>query len=209
MSELNNVENLSNAWPVAQDNFEQIEARLWNGPPSLVSGVATTTIGPPTVGDWLLNNLWWDANGAQFICTVAGSPGTWVQVSPAILAADPVAGTIPTGYRIRRSDLNFTEKKHEGAYVWSELYPRRLSASASLDFPLITAGAYADLTVAVPGAVAGDAVILGLDGTTIEPMIVYNAFVSAADTVTVRAINLQTGDDDPAASVFNVIVLKY
>jgi hypothetical protein len=65
----------------------------------------------------VLNELWKDALGGVFVCTVAGTPGTWKQVLPAAVTADPVSGTIPTGYLI----LNVTEgtfKRHAGAYDW-------------------------------------------------------------------------------------------
>ncbi len=50
-------------------------------------------------------------------CTVAGTPGTWIQIRPAAVTADPSTGTIPTGYLI----LNVTTghiKRHAGGYVW-------------------------------------------------------------------------------------------
>jgi hypothetical protein len=48
---------------------------------------------------------------------VAGTPGTWKQILPAAVTADPASGTIPTGYLI----LNVTQgtlKRHAGAYDW-------------------------------------------------------------------------------------------
>lgn len=53
----------------------------------------------------MLNELWKDALGAVFKCTVAGTPGTWKQMFPAAVTADPASGTIPTGYMI----LNVTQ----------------------------------------------------------------------------------------------------
>ncbi|MCL4181165.1 MAG: hypothetical protein KJ072_25900 [Verrucomicrobia bacterium] len=51
--------------------------------------------------------------GGGFKCTVAGTPGTWRQVLPAAVTADPSSGTIPTGYLI----LNVAQgtfKRHAG-----------------------------------------------------------------------------------------------
>lgn len=45
------------------------------------------------------------------------APGTWKQILPAAVTADPASGTIPTGYLI----LNVTEgtlKRHAGSYDW-------------------------------------------------------------------------------------------
>jgi len=52
-----------------------------------------------------------------FKCTVAGTPGTWKQILPAAVTADPSSGTIPTGYLI----FNVTQgtlKRHAGSYDW-------------------------------------------------------------------------------------------
>jgi hypothetical protein len=52
-----------------------------------------------------------------FKCNVAGTPGTWKQIVPAAVTADPATGTIPTGYLI----LNVTQgtlKRHTGGYSW-------------------------------------------------------------------------------------------
>ena len=55
--------------------------------------------------------------GGVFKCTSAGAPGTWKQILPAAVTADPASGTIPTGYPI----LNVTQgtlKRHAGSYDW-------------------------------------------------------------------------------------------
>jgi len=61
-------------------------------------GSPTTIIGPPTAGARVLNEFWRDALGGEWVCTVAGTPGTWMQIRPAAVTADPSSGTIPTGY---------------------------------------------------------------------------------------------------------------
>ena len=80
-------------------------------------GSPTTIIGPPTSGTRVLNEFWRDALGGEFRCTVAGTPGTWIQIKPAAVTADPATGTLPTAYLI----LNVTTghiKRHAGGYVW-------------------------------------------------------------------------------------------
>jgi hypothetical protein len=48
----------------------------------------------------LLDAIWKDALAAVFKSAVVGTPGTWRQVLPAAVTADPSSGTIPTGYLI-------------------------------------------------------------------------------------------------------------
>lgn len=49
--------------------------------------------------------------------TVAGTPGTWRQITPAGVTSDPASGTFPVGYLI----LNAVDgglKRHAGALSW-------------------------------------------------------------------------------------------
>lgn len=81
-----------------------------------------------------------------------------------------------------------------------------LSNSAALNFPSISANAYADLTITVTGAAVNDAVIMGLPAAPAAGL-VFNAFVSATDTVTVRASNTSASPVDAASATYNVVVL--
>lgn len=80
-----------------------------------------------------------------------------------------------------------------------------LSATAALDFGSINAAASADLTITVTGAAVGDAVHLGLPAAPTAG-IVFNAFVSAADTVTVRATNITAAPVDPVSATYRAVV---
>ena len=57
--------------------------------PSCLNGVPTTFIGLPTSGAHLKAEFWRDALGGDWVCTVAGTPGTWIQIRPAAVTADP------------------------------------------------------------------------------------------------------------------------
>jgi hypothetical protein len=81
-----------------------------------------------------------------------------------------------------------------------------LTNSASLDFPSIDAAAQANLTITVTGAAVGDEVILGLPAAPAAG-IVFNAFVSATNTVTIRASNITGTAVNPAAATYGVIVI--
>lgn len=84
----------------------------------------------------------------------------------------------------------------------------RLTGTATLDFGSVTAQSFVDLTVTVTGAVTGDAVSLGTPTAAITAGIAFTAWVSAADTVTVRAHNYTAGALDPASGVFRATVIR-
>ena len=81
-----------------------------------------------------------------------------------------------------------------------------LTATATLNFPSISAASQADLTITVTGAATGDEVIMALPAAPAAG-IVFNAFVSAANTVTVRASNITGSPVDPASASYGVIVI--
>jgi hypothetical protein len=81
-----------------------------------------------------------------------------------------------------------------------------LSGSASLNFGSIATTASADLTITVTGAAVGDEVIMALPAAPAAG-IVFNAFVSAANTVTIRATNVTGLSVDPAAATYGVVVI--
>ena len=49
----------------------------------------STTSGAPTTGTWNLGDIVTDQTGKLWICTTAGSPGTWTQVGGAAAATNP------------------------------------------------------------------------------------------------------------------------
>jgi hypothetical protein len=83
-----------------------------------------------------------------------------------------------------------------------------LSETAALDFGSIAAAGSADLTITVNGAAVGDSVSLGLPSAPTSG-IVYQAFVSAVNTVTVRATNITAGAIDPVSNTFRVTVMQF
>jgi hypothetical protein len=83
-----------------------------------------------------------------------------------------------------------------------------LTASATLNFPSTTTLLSADLTITVTGAADGDIVSLGVPNTAVNANTSYSAWVSAANTVTVRFNNYSSGTVDPASALFKVFVTK-
>ncbi|MBC7971536.1 MAG: hypothetical protein H7Z11_15680 [Verrucomicrobia bacterium] len=83
-----------------------------------------------------------------------------------------------------------------------------LSAIATLDFPSIAAQSSSDLTITVTGSAVNDVVNVGLPATPASG-IDFNAFVSAANTVTVRAHNYTALSIDPASASYRVSVMGF
>jgi hypothetical protein len=88
------------------------------------------------------------------------------------------------------------------------LEPIALSNSATLDFGSTSAQSSADLTITVTGAADGDVVSLGVPNASVNANTNYTAWVSAANTVTVRFNNYSSGAVDPASGTFKVKVFK-
>lgn len=90
----------------------------------------------------------------------------------------------------------------------TELIKEIRIASAALNFPEISAGGHEDLTISVTGAAVDDAVALGLPASPPSGL-VWNAWVSAADTVTVRATNITGSGIDPSSQTYTAAVIKH
>jgi len=88
---------------------------------------------------------------------------------------------------------------------------KHLSATASLDFDLSGAGITCqNLTITVTGAVDGDTVAIGaLNALASTAGIIISGFVSAADTVTVRACDVTSGNPNPSAATVRADVWQY
>jgi len=114
---LNDVSNAALFRELTADNFSILAEESVKRLATYQNGSPTMIIGPPTNGTHVLAEFWRDALGGEWRCTGAGTPGTWIQIRPAAVTADPATGTIPTGYLI----LNVTTghiKRHAGGYVW-------------------------------------------------------------------------------------------
>ena len=112
------VTNAADFVALTETNFEILSAELFKSEATYQNGSPNTVIGPPSSGDHVLAEVWKDSLGAVWVCVTAGNPGTWRQVTPASVSADPSSGTIPTGYVIVRPDQGWAVKRHAGAYAW-------------------------------------------------------------------------------------------
>jgi hypothetical protein len=78
-----------------------------------------------------------------------------------------------------------------------------MSRSGTFDFPSIPANTTAELTRAITGVTTtGWVVVASPSGGVIESGLVWSAYVSAANTVTLRLANVTTGAIDPASCVW-------
>jgi len=82
-----------------------------------------------------------------------------------------------------------------------------IKGSATLDFGSTAANSETDLTITVTGAADGDVVSLGVPNASATTGTFF-AWVSAANTVTVRFHNGSGGSVDPASGTFKVTVTK-
>ncbi len=87
-------------------------------------------------------------------------------------------------------------------------HAKTLTASGTLDFTSTNAGRGTDLTITVTGAVDGDAVSLGVPASSLVSNTCYTAFITSANTVTVRFNNYSSSPQDPASGAFKVTVFK-
>ena len=163
-------------------------APLWSTP---------TLPNSATIGDLLrasaanvYSNLAVGASTA--VLGVSGGQPAWTS-SPSITSLT-ASGLIDTG----------TLKVGAGATII-----KVLTATAALDFPNTLAQTASDLTITVTGAVDGDAVILGVPNGSVMADSSYSAWVSAADTVTVRFLNSGLVARDPASGTFRVAVVRF
>lgn len=82
-----------------------------------------------------------------------------------------------------------------------------LTNTASLNFDL-TAVVSQDLTISVTGAALGDTCSIGVPHASVTADTIFTCWVSAADTVTVRALRM-AGTPDPADGTFRVTLTKF
>jgi hypothetical protein len=112
-----NVSDAASFVALSQQNWGIVSEELFRRFATYQNGTPNTLNGPPTSGTWGAGDFWRDQKGAEFVCTGAGTPGTWRQITPATVTADPASGIFPTGYLI----VNLTDgglKRHARSLSW-------------------------------------------------------------------------------------------
>lgn len=128
MRVLASIETSLTPGAVAEGNLELLDRAVFQLAPTLVAGVPNTDQGPPGAGTWAVADRWVDALGGEWACTTAGTPGTWIQIRPAVVTADPT-GTIATGYVVIRANLGWVTKRWSGS-AWVEVVGTPMAAIA-------------------------------------------------------------------------------
>ena len=83
-----------------------------------------------------------------------------------------------------------------------------ISTNAVLDFPQVTQHNSTNLTMTATGASPLSTVLVTVDGGGMEPF-VFTGYVSATNTVNIRAINPHSSALDPAAATYRVTVFNH
>lgn len=84
-----------------------------------------------------------------------------------------------------------------------------MSASATLDFGNTLTSVSTDLTITVTGAADGDPVQIGVPAGSVNADSCFTAWVSGANTVTVRFNNYSAGSINPASGTFRAVVTHF
>ena len=188
-------------WPgrIVTTNFESVSisgsvnASLLSGG-TIATGVMAPSL-PSPLQQWQMGEQYARLNGLTY---VTDTDMGFSQLEPTIGVWYPQVNVVNGG----SLSLNYEVGRFRSLTQYlSDL--GRITATASLDFPSIAAGAQATLTITLTGAVVNDSIMLGLPAAPAAG-IVFNAYVSAADTVTVRASNISASAVDAASATYRV-----
>jgi hypothetical protein len=117
--------NIADKSAVAESNFQAIDrSQAFMRTPSLDGGGdPIAVVGPPTTGARVKDELWVDSLRAVWVCTVAGTPGTWMQIEPAVvLTADKPADPGLNNYLIKIPDSSWKEQYWSvGGAAWVDV----------------------------------------------------------------------------------------
>lgn len=125
MNYLTSIRESINAEIDIEKNLEKLEKRVYQ-----LTRDSTTIIGPPTTGSRLFEERWVDSLWSIYICSVAGTPGTWKQIVPAVVTSFPSGA--PTGYEIVRDDLGRTRFRYDGT-SWVRINRKVITIAAPTD----------------------------------------------------------------------------
>lgn len=181
-SGLYNTEATTNPGALIQDDFEIINEQLFKWVPATGS-----SIGAPASGAHVLHEWYRDEHRAVYVCTAAGTPGTWVQFLPAVVTSFP--GTPPTNYWVARSDENMTQYYYDGA-AWQRLY----AMGSELTGPAQISNLNTSVTVAITGLTTSGKVAVNLKPST-GGFVAFNVDVQADQFVINVAAAPGTGNN--------------
>lgn len=141
------------------------------------------------------------------------APTAWVNIAAGTATASTAPLKFTSGTNLTAAEAGAVEYDGTNFYMTNSTPTRcyvmkSLVGSAALDFGNTAAQNSADLTITVTGAADGEEVILGVPNAAVNANSNYTAWVSAANTVTVRFNNYSAIAIDPASATFKVSVIK-
>jgi hypothetical protein len=139
------------------------------------------------------------------------SPTAKLHLQPCTSGANNSSLKIPSGTLSTASDgaVDYDGTNYYACVSTTRFQIARvLTGSAALNFPNTLAQTSSDLTITVTGAADGDSVSLGVPNAAVNANSCYTAWVSAANTVTVRFNNYSALAINPASATFKATVVK-
>ncbi len=130
--------------------------------------------------------------------------------APIKLSSNTTVMTTPEAGAVEFDGTNYFASAGSPAVRYT--LAKTLTATAVLDFPSTTASNSSILTFTLNGAVDGDVVALGVPNAATNGNTAYYAYVSAANTITVRFLNNNPALGaaiDPVSATFRVSVIRY
>lgn len=161
---------------------------------TMAAAPTTGLEGRCAVGDIIYHSTPVSAGYLGWVCITAGQPGTWKTFGN--LSSDSI-----------NQNMSFNNLILGGGTAISKV----LSATSVQDLGNIVANSCLDSTgITVTGAVDGDVVQVGvLAAVAATAGLQFTAYVSAADTVKVRACNETVAGIDPASTTYRVAVTRF
>lgn len=86
---------------------------------------------------------------------------------------------------------------------------KTLTNTASLDYPSVGAGATEVLTITVTGAADGDIATVGVPIASQTTGLIWQAYVSGANTISISCTNTTGSPIEPATATFRASIIKY
>jgi hypothetical protein len=168
--------------------------------------ISTTASNQLSIGNWIYGD-----NGKIGIGVT--TPTAKLTLAAGTATANTAPLKLTSGTNLTTPENGVVEYDGTNYFVTSSstryTIAKTLTATASLNFTSTSAQTSADLTITVTGAADGDAVSLGVPNASVNNNSSFSAWVSAANTITVRFNNHSSGSIDPASGTFRVSVVKY
>lgn len=172
---------------------------------SIQPNISVSASNQLNIGNWIYGDngkigLGVAAPTARLHVAAGSSSAPPVLLTQGTNTSTPVNGAIEyngTNYFATAGDVRYTLAK-------------TLTATASLDFSNTVASSSSELTITLTGAAEGDVVSLGIPNAAVMPNSSFTAWVSAANTITVRFCNNDAANSqNPNVATFRVSLIKY